>query len=68
VQGVVVVDDHRFDEQRFALQEELAAGLGGGDRCGGHQFGDLADGVGAEGVVVEVFGHAGAVTCWADQA
>ena len=36
---------------------------------GGHELGDLADGVGPEVVVVEVLGHAGpASTCWAHQA
>ena len=39
-------------------QEQLPAGLGGGDGGGGHQLGDLADGVGPEVVVVEVAGHA----------
>ena len=39
-------------------EEQLAAGLGGGDRRGGHELGDLADGVGPDGVVVEVLGHA----------
>ena len=69
LQGVVVVDDDGLDEQVLALQEQLPAGLGGGDRRRGHELGDLADGVGPDGVVVEGHGHAGAVaTCWADQA
>ena len=44
----------------LAGEEELAAGLGGGDRGGGHELGDLADGVGSQVVVAEVLGHAGA--------
>jgi hypothetical protein len=65
----VVVDDDGFDEQVLALQEQLPSRFGGGDRRGGHELGDLADGVGSEGVVVESHGHAGMVaTCWADQA
>jgi hypothetical protein len=42
--------------------------FGGGDGGGGHQLGDLADGHGAETVVVEVLGHAGAATWRAHQA
>jgi hypothetical protein len=53
----------------LALQEELTAGLGSGDRRGGHELGHLADGVGPDGVVVKVHGHAETtVTCCADQA
>src|SRR5262245_62486869 len=67
--GVVVVDDDGLDDQVFALQEQLSAGLGGGNGGCGHQFGDLSDRVGAAVVVVEVVAHAGWVaTCLALQA
>jgi hypothetical protein len=43
----------------LAGKEELAARLGGGDGGSRHQLGDLADGVDADGVVVErLVGHA----------
>ena len=58
VAGVGVVDDDGLHEVVLACEEQLAAGLGGGDGGGGHELGDLADGVGPDGVVVEVLGHA----------
>ena len=67
--GVGVVDDDGFDEVVLAGQEQLPAGLRGGDGGGGHELGDLADGVGPQVVVVEVLGHAAPLaTCWAHQA
>jgi hypothetical protein len=41
----------------LAGEEQLAAGFGGGDRRGGHQLRDLADGVTAQAVVVKVIAH-----------
>ena len=63
-----VLIDH-FDLDRDPALVRLAAGFGGGDGGGGHQLGDLADGVGAQVVVGEVLGHvAPAATCWAHHA
>ena len=45
------------DEQGLAGEEELPARLRSGDRGGRHELCNLADGVGAEVVVVEVLAH-----------
>ena len=57
MERVAVVDDDGLDEEVLAGEEQLPAGLRGGDGGGGHELGDLADGVGAQVVVVEVLGH-----------
>jgi hypothetical protein len=60
--GAGVVGDHGFHEVGFAGEEQLAAGFGGGDRGGGHELGDLADGAGPYVVVAQGAAHAGAGT------
>ena len=64
-----VLDDDGLHEGVLAGEEQLTAGLGGGDGGGGHELGDLADGVDPDVLVAEVLGHAApASTCWAHQA
>src|SRR5690242_5351966 len=57
VEGGAVVDDDGLDEEMLALFEELAARFRGGDGRSGHEFGDLSDRIGAQGVVVNVLAH-----------
>src|SRR5438034_114281 len=52
-----VVNDHRLDEEVLAGEQELPARLRRGDRGSRHQLRHLADGVGAEAVVVKMVGH-----------
>ena len=57
-----IVGDDGFHEVRLACQEQLPARFRGGDRGGGHQLSDLADGGRAQFLVPNRAAHAGAGT------
>src|SRR5712691_11211998 len=59
--GAGVISDDGLHEVRLPGEEQLPAGIGGGDRGGGHELGDLPDRPGADVVVAERAGHAGAM-------
>jgi hypothetical protein len=55
----------RITVATVGYEEQLAAGFGGGDRGGGRELGDLADGGGAQFLVADGAAHAGVrACCW----